>query len=421
MSLLDVRKFSLYAPESRKKIFSNLSFSMDFGETVGLVGPSGSGKSLLARAIMGYLPQGFDYKGSIHLENSKAMIFQDPLRSLHPHMTIGRQLCEIISEKEALDLLEKVCIDHPARCMNQYPFELSGGMCQRVMIALALALKPKLLIADEATSSLDPFIQKQIIDLVLSLKKELGFALLFISHDMRLIETICERSYAMTPDGLSLHLPSPNAVFSKKEAIKLDQPLITASSLCFKRQGCQPLFTNCSFSLREKETLAVVGQSGSGKTTLAKIIAGFLKPTSGEITYHTPKIQMIFQNPYHSINPKKKVKDVIGEPLVIQKKEPGTLLESIITEVGLSKDLLDRYPPTLSGGQCQRIAIARALIANPKVIICDEITSALDPANAHLILELLLQLQKERGLGYLFISHDLHLIKEFADKIIQLG
>lgn len=430
---------------------SLVNLNLQEGEIVGLVGPSGSGKSTIAGAIMGLLPgqgeillngENLLLKTPLEMERKRgkeiALINQNVMTALHPLLTIGTQISETIrhhkkvpqslAKKQTIALLERVSLK--ASHYHSYPHELSGGMRQRVMIAMAISCGPSLLIADEPTTALDVTIQAQIIALLKSLK----VSTLFITHDLALVAGLCDRVYVMH-EGQIVESGTTTEVFenprhpitqtllsSKKTQLTKppkEAPVIQVRGLSKKYN--ETLVVNpTSLSLIPGETVGLIGESGCGKSTLGKMIAGLLPPTSGEILAK-PKPQMIFQDPYGSLNPRMRVQEIIREGLEIHHiPNQKERTEELLTQVQLPLHYLTRYPHQLSGGEKQRVGIARALSVNPKVLICDEPLSSLDTVTQKHIIDLFLDLQRKLCLSYLFISHDLNALRQFAHRILVM-
>ncbi|WOV87530.1 ABC transporter ATP-binding protein [Sporosarcina oncorhynchi] len=474
-----------------------VSFEVNQGETLGIVGESGSGKSVTARSIMRLLPSPPSYmkEGVIEFQgenlNEKTekemegirgkgigMIFQDPMTSLNPTKVVGKQICESImkhmdvskteAKKETIELLKMVGIKDSEVRYNQYPHEFSGGMRQRVMIAMALACKPALLIADEPTTALDVTIQAQILTLMKHIQQRFGTSIILITHDLGVVAEMCDRVVVMkkgeiVEGGTTLEVfESPQHPYTRKllnalprldekkkekqvsqlpEEIDKTVPLIQVNSLKQHfdsgKKGLTKAVDDISFYIRPGETLGLVGESGSGKSTTGRAILRLDEPTSGEVLYQGMAInrfsqkemksmrrhmQMIFQDPYSSLNPRLKVLDIIGQALDIHrisknKTERKKRVEELLTMVGLEPEHAMRYPHEFSGGQRQRIGIARALAVEPKFIVCDEPLSALDVSIQTQIVKLLEKLQHELGLTYLFIAHDLSMVKHISDRV----
>ena len=490
--LLEIKNLSVDF-KLRENVFravDNISFEIDKNQTLALVGESGSGKSVTAMSILKLLP----YPKAMHPKNSKiifegenilefdnkslrqvrgnivSMIFQEPMTSLNPFHRVGDQIIEAIithsktSKKEAknkaFELLELVEIPDLSRRFKSFPHELSGGQRQRVMIAMALVNNPKLLIADEPTTALDVTIQAQILDLMSKLQKELGMSILFITHDLGLVDKFSDK-VAVMKEGKIVEIGDTKKVFTspKEEYTKLllasipkektkiksePKPLVEISDLdVFYRIESQNIFKenyfhavkNVNLKINKKTTIGLVGESGSGKSTLGRAIANLL-PYKGSVIFDGKEIssikdrsvrkdiQIIFQDPYGSLSPRLTVGDIIGEGLDIHmnlsKKERNDLIEQTMKEVELDPKYRFKYPHEFSGGQRQRIAIARSIILKPKFIILDEPTSALDRSIQIQIIDLLKSLQEKYSLTYLFISHDLKVIRAMSDRILVM-
>lgn len=496
MSLLKVENLHVQFHNGceNQEAVKQLSFEVFPGEIVGIVGESGSGKSTAMHAILGLLqekaqidcdaillngkditPPKKSRQGSKTAErayakrmreirgNEIAMVFQDPLTYLNPAVKIGRQITETIrahrscSQKEAkeqaAELLDGVGITNPDKRMNQYPSELSGGMRQRVVMAIALACGPKLLIADEPTTALDVTVQAQLLELLKRIAEETKTAVLLVSHDLGVTAALCGRILVMKDGSLAEEGPAEEIFYEPEHSytrelitqasdiqklhapLKEGGPLLSAvhASYEFKEKGSRrksgmtEAVRDVSFTISEGMTYGLVGESGSGKTTLAGLAAGLLHPAKGEITLHkndrrrAPRIQMVFQNPYASLNPRMTVMDALEEPLLLHtdagRKERKQKVEEMLKLVGLQPEDAGKYPRAFSGGQRQRIGIARALMTEPELIILDEPVSALDVSVQEQILKLLEKIQKEKGLSYLFISHDLNVVKRMSSHI----
>ena len=471
----------------------DLSFTVGKGETLAIAGESGSGKSITALAIMGLLPPPAVRvtAGAIRLKGRDlvplpeaamrgirgdriAMIFQEPMTSLNPVLSVGTQLVEAIRAHEpvsrtaararALAALRQVRLSQPERRLLQYPHELSGGMRQRVMIAMALALRPEVLIADEPTTALDVTVQREVLDLLRDLQRDLGTAIILITHDMgvvaemadrvivmragRMIEsgtvaTIFARPQAEYTRALLAAVPRMGAT-SPRPAPPVD-PVARLSDLQVRydmRGGILGRVTaqvhavaHVSFDIHKAETFALVGESGCGKSTIAKAMVG-LVPHDGRIEIAgqvlrglagpaqkalTRKVQIVFQDPMAALDPRMKVGDLVAEPLVIHRigsaAEQKARAADLMTRVGLTADQMDRYPHEFSGGQRQRICIARALALQPDLIIADEAVSALDVSVQAQVLDLLRALKREFGVAILFISHDMAVVDSIADRV----
>ncbi len=476
-----------------KPLVENLSFTLDRGETLAIAGESGSGKSITSLAIMGLLPPpavrvtgGRVVLGKDTLTELPeaalrairgdriAMIFQEPMTSLNPVMTVGAQLVEAIrahepvakadAQKRAVEALTAVRLSEPDRRMRQYPHELSGGMRQRVMIAMALALHPEVLIADEPTTALDVTVQREVLDLLRDLQRDLGTAIILITHDMGVVAEMADRVVVMR-HGRQVETATTVDLFARPQA-EYTRALLAAVPRIGKGAARPPVTTvpivrlsdvvvryplrsgpfggithnihaveHVSLDIRKGETFALVGESGCGKSTIAKALVG-LTPHRGSIEITglaldcldatglkamRRRVQMVFQDPMAALNPRMRVGDLIVEPLTIH--AIGTPVErharaaDLMTRVGLQAAQMDRYPHEFSGGQRQRICIARALALQPDLIIADESVSALDVSVQSRVLDLLRDLQREFGVSILFISHDMAVVNNISDRV----
>ena len=476
------------------EVVRGVSFDLDAGQTLAIVGESGSGKSVTALSINRLVDFGGGRitGGSITLRrddgspmdlttasereltrirgNEIAMIFQEPMTSLNPIHTVGTQIAESFrlhrgltgrqAEAATRDALDRVRIPDAARRLAYYPHQMSGGMRQRVMIAMALAANPRLLIADEPTTALDVTVQAQIMALLGELRRELGMAMIFITHDVGLVAGIADtimvmqNGVAVEQGGLSQVLDDPQhdytqhllrAVphFNAGKAVRTDaqagaEPVVRVQNLAVRFPVSGGLFRRSSgavhavdgvdFELRAGETLAIVGESGSGKSTTARALLGLVPTSRGTIEVHTPKttrndrpVQMVFQDPFGSLNPRLNVKSLLAEPAIAAGIRNDAALEAkmlaLLARVGLPHEALTRYPHEFSGGQRQRLCIARALMLNPDIVVLDEAVSALDVSVQARVLDLLIDLQREFGLAYLFISHDMAVVERIAHRI----
>lgn len=452
------------------------------GEIVGIVGESGSGKSMSAHAIAGLLSrkdmkkQGsimFEGQELLSVERSKlrkiqgddiAVVFQEPMTSLDPVKTVGYQVEEALrihsdlSDEElrsaAVNMMKDVELDDAENLYYKYPHELSGGMRQRVMIAAALICDPKLLIADEPTTALDVTIQAQIIELLKKINREKGTAILFISHDLGVVRSLCSRVVVMNrgrivesgpveevfnhpKEEYTKHLIEAIPKFEKiavSSAADTSKPILEVKNVSARYKKVTGYFLpgkkqktvvkSASFTMYEGEILGLVGESGSGKTTLGKTILGMLDDTEGEIIHHSKMPQMIFQDPYGSLNPTKTVEWILTEPLRINgnysRDERHEKARQMLALVGLDESYLKRKPRALSGGQRQRVCIALALMLGPRLIIADEPVSALDVTVQEQVINLLIKLNKELGIAILFISHDLKVVYELCSRMIVM-
>jgi len=503
--ILDIRNLcvTFNSELSSFEALKNGSFQIHQSESIGVLGESGSGKSLTALLLLGLFPQqkNVSISGEIIYTNREGrsinileirekerkvirandfgIIFQEPATSLNPLMKCGKQISESIaacgqySRTESIskthELLELVQLSDTQRFFNAYPHQLSGGQKQRIMIAMALSGNPRILIADEATSSLDASVQQEIIQLIESIQTKQQMSLLFITHNPGILAGLVDRILVFK-DGaivqndtseivLGLHNNSTSAFFnesfkrpaSDSETNKINgnpvlsiqniSKIFTSDSWIFSRNK-QKTFAldNVSFDVYSSETLGIVGESGSGKTTLARIILQLIEADSGQVLFHgenlsaldsaslksrRQKIQIVFQDPYDSLNPLMRIGDAIMEPMRVhslynsQEERKQKALE-LLELVGLEKEHFYRMPQAFSGGQRQRIAIARALATNPEIIVFDEAISALDTKNQNNILNLIQKLKRDLGFACVFISHDLRVLKNFADRILVI-
>lgn len=486
-------------PEANE-IVRGVSFNLAAGETLAIVGESGSGKSVTALSINRLVDFGGGriIDGSIKLNRANGstidlvtaneaeltkirgaeigMIFQEPLTSLNPVLTIGTQIEESFrlhrgltgkqAASAAKEALDRVRIPDAARRLKYCPNQLSGGMLQRVMIAAALACNPRLMIADEPTTALDVTVQAQIMALLAELKRETGMAMIFITHDIGLVAGMADKvmvmqyGKAVEQGQLSAVLDQPQhpytqhllkAVphFESGKAVRTDtvrtalsgtKPILSVEGLTVRfpvkggflgrRLGAVHAVENVDLDLIPGETLAVVGESGSGKSTTARAILGLVKASRGKLEIgavkthnarNTSSVQMVFQNPYASLNPRLRIDSILAEPVIAAGGRDGPEIRQkmlqLLDRVGLPANSLERYPHEFSGGQRQRLCIARALMLNPSVVVFDEAVSALDVSVQAKVLELLIDLQKERGLAYLFVSHDMAVVERIAHRI----
>jgi len=447
-----------------EEILKGFNLDIAEGETVGVVGESGSGKTTLALAVMGLLKRHaaieeggmlFEDQDLTKLDraelrgiqgNEIAMIFQEPMTALNPTMRIGRQVEEALRvhttlepaarKEKAYKALRDAELD-PDEVYDKYPHELSGGMRQRAMIAAAIITRPKLLIADEPTTALDVSTQKQILALLKKLNRKYRMAILFISHDLKAVEGLCDRVVvtrygAIVEQGTVEEIfRAPKAAYTKEllnaypdksvTSPDREEPVLTVKDLKAWYEGRQ-ILKGVSFTVYKNEALGLVGESGCGKSTLARCIMGFMKKTEGEIRHYTEYPQMVFQDPYSSLNPARKISWILEEPLRARKNLRGSerleLVRKSLAKVGLDDSFLGRYPDQLSGGQRQRVSIALALIAGSRFIVIDEGLSALDVTIQGQIIRLLEELQKEYSLSYLFISHDLDVVSRICDRVL---
>lgn len=489
---LDNLSIAYHRHQRRKRVVHNVSFSINRGEIVALVGESGSGKTTTAQAIIGLLTRNAEREsGKIWLNGCEithwsqkrlealrganiTLIPQDPGSSLNPVKTIGHQVAEVFllhtrlsrQEREAqvIALLTRVGLSHPEQRVRQYPHQLSGGMKQRVLIAMAIALKPALIVADEPTSALDVTVQKRILDLIDELRRKYGTAVLFVTHDLAVAaaradrilvfrhgeiqeqgntETIVHRPQHLYTRQLFSDAPALSSAIAQHPATHIAPPVIEICGLSKyfplgQRTGFQAL-SEVSFSVGRGTTHALVGESGSGKTTLARILLGFQHADSGRVLLNgidvgslrgealrqlRQKIQLVYQNPFASLDPSQTLFKIIEEPLLnfapMSSQARRQRVEEVTRHVALPFSVLTRKSHELSGGQRQRVAIARALVLRPQILVLDEATSALDVTIQAQILALLQQLQQQLGLTYLFISHDLATVRQLAHSVSVL-
>jgi microcin C transport system ATP-binding protein len=495
-TLLDVQDLSVAfrSRERETRAVDRVSFSIAAGETLALVGESGSGKSVTALSILRLLDGSATHPGGrilfkgadlLTLPEKRlrgirgadiTMVFQEPMTSLNPLHTIQRQIGEVLevhrglsgrkARARILELLELVGLRDAERRLNAYPHELSGGQRQRVMIAMALACEPDLLVADEPTTALDVTVQAQILTLLADLQKRLGMAMLFITHDLgivqRIADTVCvmlagriveagpvaeifarpqhdytRRLLASEPKGRANPVPADAAHLLEAGPLKVWFPI--REGLLRRTTSHVKAVDGVSLRVRAGETVGVVGESGSGKTTLGLALLR-LTGCEGPIVFLGRSIaglppaamrpvrrdmQVVFQDPYGSLSPRMTVADIVAEGLVVQgavrnRAEREAVVAKALADVGLDPATMNRYPHEFSGGQRQRIAIARAIVLKPKFVVLDEPTSALDRSVQAQIVTLLRDLQRERGLAYLFISHDLKVVRALANYVLVM-
>lgn len=493
-SVLDIRDLTVEFEVGTGTVYAVRGVDVDVsaGETVAIVGESGSGKSQTMMAAMGLLASNGRAKGAVTYEGRNilglsvgelnsvrgkkiTMIFQEPMTSLDPLYTIGRQLSEPmvvhgglswkVARAKALDLLKLVNIPDPERKIKSFPYELSGGQRQRVMIAMALANDPDVLIADEPTTALDVTTQAQILDLLADLQKRLGMAVIFITHDLGIVRRIADRVYVMKegevvetgnteslfnapahpytrmlldaePTGSKAVVPSSAGLVLEAQKVGVE---FTLDGGFFKPAHILKAVDDVSFSLRKGQTLGIVGESGSGKSTLGRAVLNLL-PAAGRVVFQGSMItgrdraamqalrrhmQLVFQDPFGSLSPRLTVGQIISEGLLVHEPSLSTKDRDLrscqaLEEVSLDPVMRNRYPHEFSGGQRQRIAIARTMVLKPDLVVLDEPTSALDRTIQKQIVELLRDLQNVHELSYLFISHDLAVVRAIADTVMVM-
>jgi peptide/nickel transport system ATP-binding protein/oligopeptide transport system ATP-binding protein len=492
VALLDVKNLqvSFVTRMGTNRAVDDISFTVESGKITAIIGESGSGKSVACYSMLGLIPQPpgridggtahFEGRDLLQLPESElrkirgrdiAMIFQDPMTCLNPYMTVGKQLMEPLlyhqdvskaeARQRALELLEEVGIRDPDSTIDNYPHQFSGGMRQRVMIAMALINEPKLLIADEPTTALDVTIQAQILKLIAELQTRRDIGVILISHDLAVVADIADQIVVMQQgkiveggdgDHIFHHAEHP---YTRKllAAIPSDsktplesepEPLIRVKNLCtwFEQgHGQEPVkaVNDVTFDIRRGEVLGLVGESGSGKSTIGRSLLRLVPVTSGRVDFDGTdvtalegrelknmrrRMQMIFQDPFASLNPRMTVYDTLAEPLLLHgienRKTVAQGVLRLMDDVGLARNFVRKYPHEFSGGQRQRIAIGRALATRPEFVVADEPVSALDVTIQAQILDLMQELGREYGLTMLFVSHDLAVVRHLADRILVL-
>ena len=494
-AILSLRDISIALPSGADRAFAaeHISFDVNVGEIVCLLGESGSGKSVISFSVLGLLPDNVRVaSGEILLDgvnlltlsreqlrairgDDVAMIFQEPMTALNPVMTCGDQLDELLAEhtklsaterkKKTLAMFESVKLAEPDRIYASYPHQLSGGQRQRIMIAMALILEPKLLIADEPTTALDVTTQAEVLSLIKALQRERGTAVLFITHDMGVVAEIADRVIVLQ-NGRQVEagdkaqvLRHPREAYTQmliasvpgieppaERQTHTGKALLTVSELgktytsggWFQKKRSTEAAKAVTLDLYPGETVGIVGESGSGKSTVARCITRLIDPTTGvmrlgdtrldgvtrgSLMLARKRIQIIFQDPYRSLDPRQRVGDAIIEgPLNfgVSREDAMARARELMSLVRLSPDVLSRYPNEFSGGQRQRISIARALALDPEVLICDEAVSALDVSVQAQVLKLLEEIQAKLNLAILFITHDLRVAAQICDRVLVM-
>ena len=492
-ALVSVSGLTMTVGAGGREIVSDVSFSVAPGEMVGIVGESGSGKTQAARAIMGLTPSPLKVAGGsilfegVDVPRASAaalrglrgarigMVFQEPMTSLNPSMSIGRQLEEGLKlhrdrlgaaerRERVLDMLARVGIRDPKAAVQAWPHEFSGGMRQRMMLASVMLLEPALLIADEPTTALDAVVQRDVLELMVALTREHRTAVLMISHDLPMVARYTERMVVMQhgrvleEGATAAILERPAHPYTRKlldamprrqpaRAVNREAPIVEVRNLVIDYAGRQRLFSRTGakralhgidLQVRPREVVAVVGGSGSGKTTLGRAIAGLLAPSSGQILFRGAAVdrraaswrdyrlncQMVFQDPYSSLDPRMTIGELVGEGLRmlggLSAQDKRRRVDEVLAEVGLGSEYAGRYPHELSGGQRQRVAIARAVVRRPAFVIADEPVSALDVTVRAQVLDLFADLQARHGFSCLFISHDLGVVEQVADRVVVM-
>lgn len=497
--LLSVRNLSIQFPSRAGLVraVEDVSWDVNAGETLAILGESGSGKSVSASAVMNLIetppaviPQGqilFEGQDLLQADaetrrringKSISMIFQDPLAALNPVYPIGWQIAETmrvhgiapdVAQKRVIELLARVGITDPERRMKDYPHQFSGGQRQRIMIASAIALKPKLLIADEPTSALDVTVQALVLDLLKEIQAEDGMGMVLITHDLTVVERVADRVVVMqaghiVESGTSRDvMRNPQHEYTRRLldaipgragfstvadqqgdflAVRGVSKIYGGLARQFTRLKTEPVraVDDITFTMAKGETLGVVGESGSGKSTLARMILGLDDPSSGTIHFDGKpmqglsaaaaykmrrRVQFVFQDPTASLNPRMTIQQIISEPWaihpdVLPRNQWRNRVAELLEQVGLKPDHADRHPHQFSGGQRQRIAIARALALKPELIVCDEAVSALDVSVQAQVIDLLKDLRRDYGLSYVFVAHDLALVRDFATSVLVM-
>lgn len=491
--MLEVKnlKVQFRTPKTSTFVVDGVSFKVTRGKVFGLIGESGSGKSLTSLSVLRLIPPSAEIVGGQIFYQGKdlltlndnqmrairgkeiAMVFQEPMSSLNPTFTVGQQIESTIQlhfpglslnqvHEKALKILSQVRISTPQEVFQKYPFELSGGQRQRVAIALALCCEPQLLIADEPTTALDASIQSQILELLKILVQEMNLGMILITHDLSIVAEMCDE-IAIMQAGKIVETGSKNSIFNNPQhsytkhllnsipRLRTDTQTSGQTSVLMAVKNLSKSYDlsvsealavqNTSLQVHQGEILGIVGESGSGKSTLGKCLARLLEPTSGEIDYQgqnitnlqgpalralRKQIQYVFQDSYSALNPRMRILDILEEPLIVHqlassKSERLSQIKKILNHVGLQEDMLQRYPHEFSGGQRQRLGLARALTVQPKLLICDEPLSGLDVSIQSQILALFEDLKNKLGLTIVLIGHDLRAIQKISDRVAVMN
>jgi oligopeptide/dipeptide ABC transporter ATP-binding protein len=492
---------SFDTPDGDVEAVRGVSMAIDKGECLGVVGESGSGKSQTFLAAFGLSSENASVKGSVKFQGREvlgmrrkeldsfrgrhvAFVFQDPLTALTPHLTIGAQMREVLAHhfgvtgqparQRAMEWLERVRVPEAARLLSQFPHELSGGMRQRVMLAMAMMAEPALLVADEPTTALDATVQAQVLDLIEDLRTDTQAAVALITHDMGVIARMAQRVAVMRRgevveagaveeiyskpkadytrmllaavpriDGARAHQlapPDPGPPILKVDDVRVQFPVKVKDGSVFGKIKQLRAVDGVSFGLHAGETLGIVGESGCGKSTLARAVVQLLPRNAGSVTFVGRELvpsekeairkarhdlQIVFQDPLASLDPRMTLGASIAEPLLafeplLTREQREDRVKAMMEQVGLDPDLINRYPHELSGGQNQRVGVARAMILKPKLVVCDEAVSALDVSIQAQIMKLLIDLQREFHTSMLFISHDLAVVREISHNVLVL-